>query len=82
VIDCSNGHIPFVTLSNVPGRTGEVLAVPFSMLSRKGENVFALNVTRDKLLSEPIFSRYEDQGSRAYADRVYKYFGVQPYWTE
>ena len=82
VINCSNGHIPFVTLSNVPGRTGEVFAVPFSMLSRKGETVFALNVTQDKLVSAPIFSQYEDQGSRAYAEGVYKYFGVQPYWTE
>jgi len=79
VIDCSNGTIPFVTLSNVPGWTGEEIAVPFSMLSRKGETVFALNVTRDKLLSEPIFNQYEDQGSRAYADSVYKYFGIQPY---
>jgi sporulation protein YlmC with PRC-barrel domain len=82
LIDCSNGRIPFVTLSNVPGRTGEAIVVPFSMLSRKGETIFALNVIQDKLASAPIFSQYEDQGSRTYADGVYRFFGVQPYWTE
>jgi sporulation protein YlmC with PRC-barrel domain len=82
VIDCSDGHIPFATLSKVSGWTGDVFAVPFNMLSRTGENAFALNMSKDKLVSEPSFTRYQEQGRRAYAEGVYKYFGVQPYWTE
>ena len=82
VIDPSNGQITFEVLSNVPGRTGDMFAVPFSMLTRKGETTFALNITKDKLASAPIFSPYEDLGSRGYAESVYRYFGLRPYWSQ
>jgi sporulation protein YlmC with PRC-barrel domain len=81
VIDSSDGHIAFLTLSDVEGRGG-LVAVPFNILSRGGENTFALNITEDKLAAAPGFYEHTDMGNRAYAAGVYRFFGVQPYWTE
>lgn len=81
VIDFSDGHIAFLTLSDVEERGG-LVAVPFNILSRGGENSFVLNITKDKLADAPSFNGYTDMGNRAYAAGVYRFFGVQPYWTE
>lgn len=82
VIDSRDGKIAFVTLTDVSGHMGDVFAAPYSLLSRKADNTFALNITEDKLASAPAFNPYENQGDRAYAENVYRHFGVQPYWTE
>jgi sporulation protein YlmC with PRC-barrel domain len=47
VINSSDGHLAFLVLSNVAGRGDDLVAVPFSAFSRRGENVFVLNATKD-----------------------------------
>jgi sporulation protein YlmC with PRC-barrel domain len=72
-----DGRIVFLILANRAGK----IAVPFALLSRKGENTFVLNVDPAKLASAPSFNRYEDAKNPEYATNVYRYFGVPPYWT-
>jgi hypothetical protein len=82
VFDSSNGRVLFVTVSSVPGWTGSSFAVPYRALSRKGENIFALGITKDKLVSARSFNSFEDLGSRGYALSVYRHFGISPSWTD
>jgi sporulation protein YlmC with PRC-barrel domain len=82
VIDSSGGHIAFVVVSNVAGRGDTLVAVPFCALSRSGENVFVLNTTREQLASAPSFDEFADLSDLRYAENTYRYFGLQPYWTE
>jgi sporulation protein YlmC with PRC-barrel domain len=79
VIDSRDGRVAFLVLDRVPGRDEQV-AVPFNELSMSG-NVFALNTTDEKLAAAPSF-KSADMGNRDYAARVYRFFGVQPYWME
>lgn len=82
VIDSSGGHIAFAVLSDVPDRGDALVAVPFGALSRSGEMVFVLNTTKEQLAAAPSFNGSADMTNLRYADNVYRYFGVQPYWTE
>jgi sporulation protein YlmC with PRC-barrel domain len=82
VVDSSDGHIAFVVLSDIVGRGDTLVAVPFGALSRTGENVFVLNTTRKQLASAPSFNGHADLSNLSYAENVYRYFGLQPYWTE
>jgi sporulation protein YlmC with PRC-barrel domain len=82
VIDSHSGRIAFAVLSNVKDRYGVSTAVPFSLLSRRGENVFVLNATTDKLVSAPAFNRNADMHDLRYAEHVYRYYGVAPYWKK
>jgi sporulation protein YlmC with PRC-barrel domain len=79
IIDSKDGRVAFLVLDSVPGRIEQV-AVPFSELSMSG-NVFAFN-TEEKLAAAPSFNESADMGNRGYAAGVYRFFGVQPYWTE
>ena len=81
IIDSSNGHIPLLILSDIKGRVDNLVAVPFETMKRTGEGQFALNITEDRLASAPRFHKSEVD-NRGYADHVYKFFGLQPYWTE
>ncbi len=59
------------------------VAVPFDALSLgPGADYFVLNATRDRLASAPRFNEKKDLSNRAFAENVYRYFGLQPYWTE
>jgi len=49
VIDSSDGRIVFLVLSDVSGRPTTLVAVPFGILSARGENVFVLNTTKEQL---------------------------------
>ncbi len=78
VISSRNGRLVFAIVSCNSGKT----AIPYTLLSRKSENTFVLNVTESKLAAAPGFNRYGDLDNRAYATNIYKYFGVEPFWTE
>jgi len=80
IIDSKDGRVAFLVLDSIPGRIEQV-AVPFSELSMSG-NVFAFNTTQEKLAAAPSFNESADMGNREYAAGVYRFFGVQPYWTE
>jgi len=84
VVD-SNGHIEFAILQvGFPevGRDSTLVAVPFSALSRPEGNYYVLNMNRERLASAPRFNATKDLSNRAFAENVYKYFGLEPSWTE
>ena len=82
VIDSSDGHIAFLVLYNVPGRESSLIAAPFSTLSIRGENSFVLDTTRERLALGFDFDASGDLSNPRWAADTYRYFGVQPYWTE
>jgi sporulation protein YlmC with PRC-barrel domain len=82
VIDSANGHIVFVVLSDIAGERDTLVSVPFSALSRKGDDVFVLNTTREQLASAPRFNELGDMNNLRYAENIYRYFGQHPYWKE
>ena len=81
VIDSSTGQLAFLVLSDVPGRGDALVAVPFGSLSRDDMNAFVLNVDKAKLASSPSFNGSE-MGNRKYAEEIYSFYGVRPYWEE
>ncbi len=82
VIDSSDGRIPLLVLYNVPERETSLLAVPFADLSIHRENVFVLDTSREKLTLAPSFIASADLSNPRWAGDVYRYFGVEPYWSE
>lgn len=82
VFDSSDGRIALLIFGDVPGRNNSYVAVPFSLLSRQDDHTFALSISSDKLASAPTFKEDADVSNRAYAETVYRYYGIQPYWTE
>ncbi|HSB05350.1 MAG TPA: PRC-barrel domain-containing protein [Thermodesulfobacteriota bacterium] len=80
VIDSKDGRVAFLVVDQVPGRGDMEVAVPFEALSMSG-NAFALNITEERLAAAPGF-RDADLSNQQKAEDVYKYFGLQPYWTE
>jgi len=64
------------------GMGGKRVAIPFDALSydHKG-GYFVLDISRDRLESAPVFDRTRFI-SPAWAEDVYRFFGLQPYWTE
>ena len=82
VLDHPDGRVNYALLSDIPGREDAMVAVPFSAFSRENDQMFALNFGGDSLASAPSFDESRDLRSRAYADGVYRHFGIQPYWTE
>lgn len=82
VIDPHGGRIAFVVLSNVVGRGDTLVAVPFSDLSRRAENVFVLNAKKSQVAVAPSFDELADLSNLSWAVTVYNYFGQHPYWTK
>ena len=64
------------------GMGGKPVAIPFSALSfEQAGGYFVLDISRDRLESAPEFDRSRFTSSR-WAEDVYRFFGLQPYWTE
>jgi len=91
VVD-SNGHIDFVILSHgfydfygeyipyVP-IPPQIVAVPFSAITIKpDEKIATLKISRSKLDFAPKFVE-SDLNNRRWAENVYRYYGLQLYWT-
>jgi len=84
VID-SNGRIVFAIISKPGflGIRGPAVAVPFEALSfGGGGNSFVLDMSREKFASAPLFDKKAELGNPAWAANVYRYYGIQPYWTD
>jgi len=84
VVD-SNGRIEFAIVQvGFPevGRDSKLVAVPFSALSRPEGKHYVLNTTRERLASAPRFDGKKDLSNRTFAENVYRYFGLEPSWTE
>jgi hypothetical protein len=84
VID-SNGRIVFAIISKPGflGIRGPAVAVPFEALSfGDGSNSFVLDMSREQFAAAPLFNRVAGLDDSGWAAYVYRYFGVQPYWTD
>lgn len=79
VIDSKDGRVAFLVVDQVPGRGDMEVAVPFEAFSMSG-NAFALNITEERLAAAPSFGD-TDLRNQQKAEDIYKYFGLQPYWT-
>jgi sporulation protein YlmC with PRC-barrel domain len=79
VINFSDGRAVYLVLSDVGGMEGDRIAAPFNTLSSAEGKVCTLDTTRGRLVEGPAFAS-EDKADRQYADEVYRYYGLQPYW--
>ena len=61
--------------------TQKRVAVPFGVLSCKERNC-VLNVSKDTLEAAPVFVSEDYLSEPRLAEEIYRYFGLQPYWTE
>ena len=82
VIDSSDGRVAFLVLSDVSGRPTTLVAVPFGIVSARGENDFVIDSTTEQLALARGFDESADLNNTRWAGDVYRYFGQQPYWTE
>ena len=61
----------------------ELVAVPFDALKWKSKaDYFVLNVSRMVLAEAPVFHKNKDLSNPAFTAKIYRFFGLQPYWTE
>jgi sporulation protein YlmC with PRC-barrel domain len=82
VVAGPEGRVAFAVLSYwVSADTQMRVAVPFSALSCEGQKCI-LNTSRETFDSAPTFVLEGDLAEQKLAEDIYRYFGVQPYWTE
>ncbi len=75
------GRAAFAVLSYwISDDTQMRVAVPFGALSCQEQHC-VLNAHRDALDAAPAFVSEDDLSERKRAENIYRYFGVQPYWT-
>jgi sporulation protein YlmC with PRC-barrel domain len=76
------GHIAFAVVSYwISADTRMRVAVPFNALSCEGQKCI-LNASRETFDSAPSFVFEGDLAEQKLAEDIYRYFGMQPYWTE
>jgi sporulation protein YlmC with PRC-barrel domain len=81
VVSGPEGRGAFVILTYwMSDDTQRRIAVPFSVLSCQKQKC-VLNASRDKLVSEPAYGSEDELSEPKVAEDIYRYFGVQPYWT-
>lgn len=82
VVDPLTGNITFVILY-LDRDVKKEIAVPFAAFSSYDHKngVFILNVSEEKLFSVPEFHD-SDLNNPAYAESIYRFFGLAPRWTE
>jgi sporulation protein YlmC with PRC-barrel domain len=82
VVTGPEGRIAFAVLSYwVSADTQMRVAVPFDALSCEGQNC-VLNTSKETLGFAPAFVLEGELAEQKLAEDIYRYFGVQPYWTE
>jgi sporulation protein YlmC with PRC-barrel domain len=75
-------RVAFAVLSYwVSADTQMRVAIPFSKLSC-GEQNCVLKISKETLDSAPNFVLEDELVEPKLAEDIYRYFGVQPYWTE
>ena len=82
VVTGPEGRVAFGVLTYwISDDTQKRVAVPFSTLSWEEQNCI-LNASKETLDSAPTFVSEDDLIEPKLAEDIYRYFGVQPYWTE
>jgi len=82
VVTGPEGRAAFVVLSYwISDDTLKRIAVPFGALSCEKQSC-VLHASKDTMDSAPLFVSEGDLAERKLAEDIYRYFGVQPYWTE
>lgn len=79
------GRVNFAIVSHggFLGIGATYVAVPYEALSFDGKGHFALNLTKDQLAAAPRFDNHWGYFSdRSWTDQVYRYYGVQPRWSD
>ena len=82
VID-HQGRIAFAIIAHggFLGMGERSVAVPFHTLTYgHKERFFTLDISKERFAGAPIFDRH--MLNRTWAEDAYRYFGLQPYWTE
>jgi len=79
VIDFAKSQLVYFALSEET--EGRMVAVPFNELSSESGAMLAIHTSKEKLLDSPAFA-WDDMANRSYAEHIYRYYGVQPYWEE
>jgi sporulation protein YlmC with PRC-barrel domain len=92
VIDPETGQMAYAVLAfgGILGMGEKYFAVPWQALAPKTPTTkgaqydrFVLNVDKERLKNAPSFNKdnWPDMADRQWAQQVYSYYGVQPYWT-
>jgi hypothetical protein len=82
VVTGPEGRVAFAILSYwISDDTQKRIAVPSGVLSCGGQSC-VLKASKDTLDSAPAFVSEDDLAERKLAEDIYRYFGLQPYWTE
>lgn len=82
VVSGPGGRVAFVVLGYwLSDDTQRLISVPIGVLSCEEERCF-LNANKEVLSSAPAFISEDDLIEPKTAEDVYRYFGIQPYWTE
>ena len=85
VVD-SQGHVSLAIIdrsSTKANEPEELVAVPFDALKWKSKgDYFVLNINRQVLAEAPVFHKNKDVSNPAFATEMYRFFGLQPSWTD
>jgi hypothetical protein len=82
VVTGPEGQVAFAVIALwISDDTQKRVAVPFSTLFCEEQNCI-LNASKETLDSAPTFVSEDDLIEPKLAEDIYRYFGVQPYWTE
>jgi len=82
VVTGPEGRVAFAVLTYwISDDTQKRVAVALGALSCEKQNC-VLNASRETLDSAPTFVSEDDLAEQKLAENIYRYFGVQPYWTE
>jgi sporulation protein YlmC with PRC-barrel domain len=91
VVDSDAKQIAYAVLSfgGFLGLGDKLFAIPWEALSLDSnpgalaaDQVFILNVDKDRLKNAPGFDRssYPNLADRSFSENIYSYYGYKPYW--
>ena len=85
MIDLDSGRIGYCVLSfgGVLGIGDKLFAIPYkAMTLDTRDHTFTLDIAKDRLEKAPGFDKnaWPDMTDRAWGERVYGFYDVQPYW--
>ena len=82
VVRGPEGHVAFAVLSYwISDDTQKRVAVPLNILFFEGQDC-VLRVDKEALDAAPSFVSEDDLVEPKLAGDIYRYFGIQPYWTD